>query len=106
MTDCRVSHDELSNDRPDILDHEDRMLAARQAMRDRVDEMLDTDVEGFETLEILFDSDDFMLALKNLLGARTHSGAVMPLIIETSSLANKVKRAAEAYLLELEELKS
>jgi hypothetical protein len=105
MTDCRVSHDELSHDRPDIIDHEDRILAARRAMKDRVDEMLDADIEGFEVLEILIDSDDFMLALKNLLGARTHSGAVMPLIIETSSLANNMKLTAEAYLLELEELK-
>jgi hypothetical protein len=110
MTDCRVSHDELNHDRPDIIDHEDRMLAARQSIKDRVDEMLDPDIEGFEVLEILIDSDDFMSALKELMGTWTHKGEmeVIPvnLMIEQSRLANDMKLCAEAYLLELEELKS
>jgi hypothetical protein len=110
MTDCRVSHDELSHDRPDIIDHEDSMLAARQAIKDRVDEMLDADIEGFEVLEILIDSDDFMLALKNLLAVWTHKGdpqtMPMKMVIEQARLANLMKLAAEAYLLEIEELKS
>jgi hypothetical protein len=110
MTDCRVSRDELNHDRPDIIDHEDRMLAARQSIKDRVDEMLDADIEGFEVLEILIDSDDFMLALKQLLALRADvsfgSMVTVKEALKHSVAASKLILAAEAYLLELEELKS
>jgi hypothetical protein len=93
-----------------MIDHEEMQREARQAMIDRVDELLDTDIEGFHTLEILFDSDSFLLSLKHMLGIRTFDGDIknMPaaLVTEQARWANQVKKDAEAYLFELEELKS